>query len=199
MVRVRWGDGKVGLNYIFPRRWHAVWILKNKVYIHSICWTMFLKAPYSVMRTHIFSLTPVKLWTALSAPDRTAARRTSCLLFCPPPLQRLILQASVLSRFRCYRSLFGGIDLLLGVHVLRCGFCFTLFRREHPCQSSSSCAVAALPWEAEEGGPNEGAAAGEGGPQVQRHQGEVHKLRETDKEHRVFISLDWYITCLYVN
>lgn len=47
---------------------------------------------------------------------------------------------------------------------------------EHPGQGGGRRAVAALPGEAEEGGPDEGAAAGEGGAHVQRHQGKVQEL-----------------------
>lgn len=44
-------------------------------------------------------------------------------------------------------------------------------------QSHGSGAVAALPREAEEGGPEEGAAAHEGRSQVGRHQAKVQELR----------------------
>lgn len=43
-------------------------------------------------------------------------------------------------------------------------------------------AVAVLPREAQEGGPEEGAAAHEGGPHVQRHQGEVEELQSGSRE-----------------
>lgn len=72
------------------------------------------------------------------------------------------------------------LRLELGVCVLFGRFSGFSFRREHPCHSGRCCAVPSLTWEAEEGSPDEGAAAGEGGPHVQRHQGEVQKLGETD-------------------
>lgn len=43
-------------------------------------------------------------------------------------------------------------------------------------QSHGGSAIAALPGKAQEGGPEEGAAAHEGGPHVQRHQDKVQKL-----------------------
>lgn len=43
-------------------------------------------------------------------------------------------------------------------------------------QSHAGRAVAALPWEAQEGGPEEGAAAHEGRSHVERHQDKVQKL-----------------------
>lgn len=64
------------------------------------------------------------------------------------------------------------------LHGLFCSFCIVPFRGEQPGQGSNSRTVAALKGEAEEGGPDEGAAASEGGPHVQRHQGKVHKLGE---------------------
>lgn len=74
--------------------------------------------------------------------------------------------------------LLGGIaPLLLGVRRPLCRFSLVLFLGKHPRQGRSRRAVAALSGEAEESGPDEGAAAGEGGPHVQRHQGEVQKLR----------------------
>lgn len=68
------------------------------------------------------------------------------------------------------------ICLPLGVQRLLRRFSLVLLLREHPREGSARCAVAALTGEAEESRPDEGTAAGEGGPQVQRHQRKVQKL-----------------------
>lgn len=68
------------------------------------------------------------------------------------------------------------ICLPLGVQRLLRRFSLGLLLREHPREGSARCAVAALTGEAEESRPDERAAAGEGGPQVQRHQRKVEKL-----------------------
>ena len=48
-------------------------------------------------------------------------------------------------------------------------------------QSHAGSAITALPGEAQEGGPEEGAAAHEGRSHVQRHQDEVQKLGKGQK------------------
>lgn len=90
------------------------------------------------------------------------------------PLSPSLQNNSLLNRPGCCCFL----RLELWVCVLFGRFSGVFFRREHPRQSGRCCAVPGLTWEAEEGGPDEGAAAGEGGPHVQRHQGEVQELHE---------------------
>lgn len=51
-------------------------------------------------------------------------------------------------------------------------------------QGHGGGAVAVLPGETQEGGPEEGAAAHEGGPHVQRHQDKVQKLETPFKEEK---------------
>lgn len=145
--------------------------------LHSICWMPLPEASH-IVRTHIFSLTCVRL---NPSPGSDAVTRPTHRDRLPPahsvPLHS---QRSVLSGLRCCRGLFSNICLLLRACLGLRGVFSTLFRWEEPRQSGSGRPVSALAGEAEEGGPDEGTAAGEGGPHVQGHQGKVHTLRETD-------------------
>lgn len=58
-------------------------------------------------------------------------------------------------------------------------------------QSHGGGAVAALPREAEEGGPEEGAAAHEGRSQVGRHQDKVQELWGQRSQHGFKFQLQW--------
>lgn len=108
--------------------------------------------------------------SATSLIERTVVDWTGSLLF-GFVLFQLLRHVSVLSRFGCCRFF---CDFSF------CDFCIALLTGKHPGQSSASRAVPALKWEAEEDGPDEGTAAGECGPQVERHQGKVQKLEETE-------------------
>lgn len=100
-----------------------------------------------------------------------------------------VLPFSVLSRFRRYCLIFDSLYLDLSDRFLLCGHWLVLFVGEHPFQGSAGRAVAALLWEAQEDGPDEGTAAGERGPHVQRHQGKVQKLRiDTGRDYSILKS-----------
>lgn len=77
------------------------------------------------------------------------------------------------------------VRVLRGVKFAR--FSFIPLWRKHPFQCGVDSAVAALLWEAEENGPDECATAREGGPHIQRNQGKVQKLWQTEIKMTLFL------------
>lgn len=92
---------------------------------------------------------------------------------------------SVLSSLGHWTSAPWSVRLLRGLRFACFGF--IPLRRKHPFQRGADSTVAALLWEAEENGPDECTAAREGGPHVQRHQGKVQKLWQTEKKTTLFL------------
>lgn len=106
---------------------------------------------------------------------------------------------------KCVHSLFSVLHLVFPLGPLLLSgqsgltHVFQSFTGVHDkCQSHGGGAVAALPWEAQERGPEEGAAAHEGRSHVQRHQDEIEKLWRGTRGRQNYMMTLTNVSCFSV-